>query len=149
MNNRSTDIAAGLAVLIFAAMFHFQSGELDGVSLIFPRGLTIFMTCGGLYLLAKGFISRVSKTDSEPVNLPRVVIISVGSIAYVLTITILGFYPASAFFLFIMAMILSDSRSTWKHRVMSSTLFSVVMCTSIWFVFAKLLSVPTPTGIFL
>ena len=32
---------------------------------------------------------------------------------------------------------------------MTSALFSGVMCVSIWLVFAKLLTVPTPAGIFL
>lgn len=148
MSRRSIDLAAGLAVLAFAGMFHIQSGELDGVSLLFPRGLIVFLVCGGVYLLVKSFRTQASDTESEPTNPLRIIIVSISSILYVLFITILGFYPATAAFLFATAMILADADGGWRRRIMASALFSGVMCCFIWLVFARLLSVPTPAGIF-
>lgn len=149
MNRRLADLAAGLAVLGFASMFLVQSEELDGMSLIFPRGLIVFLICGGVYLLIKSFRNRASHTDPEPTNLSRVITIAASSVLYVPLIIFLGFYPATAVFLFATATILADSGGNWRRRIMTSALFSGVMCVSIWLVFAKLLTVPTPAGIFL
>ena len=149
MNRRLADLAAGLAVLGFASMFLVQSGELDGMSLIFPRGLIIFLICGGVYLLIKSFRNRASHTDPEPASPSRVITIATSSVLYVPLIIFLGFYPATAVFLFATATILADSGGNWRRRIMTSALFSGVMCVSIWLVFAKLFTVPTPAGIFL
>lgn len=151
MRSRTTDIAAGLAVLAIAGMFQAQSGELDGVSLLFPRMLIIFMTVGGIYLIlnsfAKGRRSSAANEDSEPVKLKRVGLISVGSIVYVLVIPLLGFYPATILFLFGMAMILGDSDGATAKKALASAFFTAVLCLAVWMGFALMLNVPTPQSI--
>lgn len=148
MRSRTTDIAAGLASLAIAGMFQAQSGELEGVSLLFPRMLIIFLTLGGVYLVIKGIMTGASApADAEPVNVRRVVTISVGSVVYVLAIPLLGFYPASALFLFAMAMVLGDSTSDTARLAMLSAMFTAILCVAVWLGFALMLNVPTPQSI--
>jgi len=153
MISRTTDIAAGLAVLGIAGMFQAQSGELEGVSLLFPRMLIIFMTIGGLYLVAKGLIKgrkpSAATEDSEPVKLKRVGIISAGSVVYVLVVPLLGFYPATILFLFGMAMVLGDSTGDTVKKALASAFFTAVLCLAVWLGFALMLNVPTPQSIFM
>lgn len=155
MRSRTTDIAAGLATLAIAGLFQAQSGDLEGVSLLFPKMLIIFMTLGGAYIFASGLLTRPAnakdgacetKTE-EPVAVKRVVIIALGAIVYVGIIPLLGFYPATVLFLFGMSMILSDSNVTTVKKATASAAFTAVLCIAVWFGFALLLGVPTPQSV--
>lgn len=156
MRSRTSDIAAGLATLAIAGIFQAQTGDLDGVSLLFPKMLIIFMTIGGLYIFASGLLTRRTNVDEAPCELPakepvavkRVATIALGAMVYVGMIPLLGFYPASVLFLFCMAMILSDSSVTTAKKAMASAIFTVVLCVAVWFGFAFLLGVPTPQSMF-
>ena len=156
MRSRTSDIAAGLATLAIAGMFQAQCGDLEGVSLLFPRMLIIFLTLGGVYIFASGLLTRRASADAppcevpteEPVAVKRVVTIALGAMVYVGIIPLLGFYPASVLFLFCMAMILSDSSVTTAKKAMASAVFTVVLCVAVWFGFAFLLGVPTPQSMF-
>jgi len=156
MRSRTSDIAAGLATLAIAGIFQAQSGDLEGVSLLFPRMLIIFMTLGGVFVFASGLLTPRARVDEAPCELPaeepvavkRVASIALGSIVYVGIIPLLGFYPASVLFLFGMAMILSDSNVTTAKRALASAIFTVVLCVAVWFGFAFLLGVPTPQSMF-
>ena len=156
MRSRTSDIAAGLATLAIAGMFQAQCGDLEGVSLLFPRMLIIFLTLGGVYIFASGLLTRHASADAppceapteEPVAVKRVVTIALGAMVYVGIIPLLGFYPASVLFLFCMAMILSDSSVTTAKKAMASAVFTVVLCVAVWFGFAFLLGVPTPQSMF-
>lgn len=150
MRSRTTDIAAGLAVIAVAGMFQAQTGDLEGVSGLFPRMLIIFMTVGGAYLVVKGLLQgrkTAPDADAEPVNARRVTIISIGSIGYVLVIPLLGFYPASVLFLFSLAMILGDSHRDTARKALASAVFTAILCVAVWLGFALLLHVPTPQSV--
>ena len=152
MRRSVSDLAAGAFVFLVAAVFYYQSGELEGISLLFPQLLVVFMTAGGIYLMIKGILTRKKGddpiVDDEPVAFSRVGLISAGSMAYVLVIPFLGFYPATIVFLFGMGMLLNDAGvSTRKSAVMSATLM-IVVTFAVWAGFAWLLSVPTPGSIF-
>lgn len=155
MRSRTSDIAAGLATLAVAGMFQAQCGDLEGVSLLFPRMLIIFMTLGGVYIFASGLLTRPADTKDlscetkaeDPVAVKRVAIIALGAIVYVGIIPLLGFYPASVLFLFCMAMILSDSSVMTAKKALTSAVFTAVLCVAVWFGFAFLLGVPTPQSV--
>lgn len=156
MRSRTSDIAAGLATLAVAGIFQAQTGDLEGVSLLFPRMLIIFMTIGGVFIFVSGLLTRRASADDAPCELPpeepvaakRVATIALASIAYVGIIPVLGFYPASVLFLFCMAMILSDSNVTTAKKALASAIFTVVLCLAVWLGFALLLGVPTPQSMF-
>jgi hypothetical protein len=156
MRSRTFDIAAGLATLAVAGIFQAQSGDLEGVSLLFPRMLIIFMTIGGMFIFVSGLLTRRASVNDAPCELPpeepvaakRVATIALASIVYVGIIPVLGFYPASVLFLFCMAMILSDSNVTTARRALASAIFTVVLCVAVWLGFALLLGVPTPQSMF-
>ena len=152
MRSSIADMTAGAFVFLVAAIFYYQSGELEGISFLFPQMLIVFLTLGGIYLMIKGFLTRKRGTDrvinDEPVAIGRVAQISLGAIAYAIATPFLGFYPATIVFLFAMGMILNDAGvSTRKSAIMAATLM-VVVTFAVWAGFALLLSVPTPGSIF-
>ena len=125
-----------------------------GVARDYPIGLIIFTSLGGLFLLALGIRKRLSGSDSipenaEPTAYGRVAVILAASVAYAFLIYLVGFYLASAAFLFGSAMALSDVDAAGgrKKLVIASCIFTAVMCISVWLVFSKLLYVPTPEGL--
>jgi len=152
MRSSIADMASGAFVFLVAAIFYYQSGELEGISLLFPQILVVFLTIGGIYLMIKGFLTRKRGTDrvidDEPVAIGRVAQISLGAIAYAIATPFLGFYPATMIFLFVMGMILNDTGvSTRKSAIMSAALM-IIVTFAVWAGFAMLLSVPTPESIF-
>ena len=151
MRSGKSDILAALFIFVVALAFHLQSGELKGISLYFPRILLVFLTWGGVILMGLGIYKVVKKIRfeaGEPVAIPRVIIISIGSIAYVAIIPLLGFFPASAVFLFIMAMILRDTSVDTRKIALLAAVFATVLCLAVWIGFTVLLNVPTPPSIF-
>ncbi len=152
MRSSITDLVAGLFSLLIALAFYSQCGDLTGVSLMYPSLIIGFITLGGLYLLAQGLLKmrRGCDTiaDDEPVALKRVAMISVISMAYVVLIPLLGFYSASALFLFGAAMVLSDMGGGPAKTAVAAGILTAVMCLSVWGGFALLLGVPTPEGMF-
>lgn len=152
MRKSTADLAAGLFTLAVAGVFHHQSQELEGISLLFPQMLIIFLTLGGLFCVAAGLLKRRSGndevTDAEPVAVGRVAQIGAGSIGYVAVVPFLGFYPATIVFLFSMGMLLNDASQSTRKTAMAAGLFTVVLCLLVWLGFAVLLGVPTPQSVF-
>jgi hypothetical protein len=147
------DLAAGIFSLLFAAAFYVQISELKGVGRDYPLGLIIFITLGGLYLLIQGIRKRLSgrdtpPADAEPAAYGRVAIITAASVAYVLLVSLLGFYVASVAFLCASAMVLDDAGWGWKKSALAACMLTVIMCLAVWLGFTKLLYVPTPEGLF-
>ena len=152
MRSSVADITSGAFVFLVAAIFHYQSAELEGISLLFPQLLIGFMTVGGLYLIAKGFVTRKrgqdKVIDDEAVSVKRVSLISLGSVAYAVITPFMGFYPATVLFLFIMAMALNDAGVSTRKSALMATVLTVIVTLAVWAGFALLLSVPTPQSIF-
>ena len=151
MRSSTADLAGGAFALLFAAAFYVQSGELEGVGRHYPMGLIIFILLGGLCLLAQGMRTRLSGRDSPPANAEaaaygRVGVIAAASVAYVLLISLLGFYTASVIFLFGSAMALNDAGWGWQKSATAACALTVIMCLAVWLGFAKLLLIPTPEG---
>lgn len=153
MRKSTSDIAAGLFTLVVAGIFHHQSQELEGISLMFPQMLVIFLALGGVLCVAFGLRKRRLEddevTDAEAVAVGRVAQISVGSMGYVAAVPLLGFYPATLVFLFSMGMLLNDANQSTRKTAIAAGLFTVVLCLLVWLGFAVLLGVPTPQSIFL
>lgn len=152
MRNSTKDILAAVFCLLCAAIFLAQMEELEGVSLYFPSMLLIFIVVLSLGLLGNALLTlrkeQRQAADEEPVSWPRVGLISAGSIAYVAFIPMLGFYPASALFLLGMAWFLRDKSDARRKTVIAASLFTIVLCLSVWGGFTLLLDVPTPESVF-
>lgn len=152
MRSSTKDILAAVFCLLVALAFQMQTGNLEGISLYFPRMLLIFITVLSLGLLGNALITirkEQREADDEPVSWLRVGFISAGSIAYVAVIPLAGFYPASAVFLFVMAWLLRDRSHATLKVVLAASLFTIVLCFAVWGGFTMLLDVPTPESIFL
>ena len=152
MRKSTADISASLAVLAITAVFCTQICELDGITLYFPRLLLIFMGGGGLILLVKGIVGHMrnkpTSGEGEPVSIKRIGLITVCSLAYVLVIPILGFYPTTGLFLFGTALLLRDASDT-RTALKAAAMLTVILGVSVWAGFSLLLGVPTPEGLLL
>ena len=150
MRSSTTDLAAAVFSLVFAAIFYTQGTNLAGVSRLYPMCLIAFIAAGGLCLLLQGFHKRrqseAPPEGGEPVSLRRVGIICAISAAYAVLVDILGFYSASAIFLLGSAMLLHDAGG-WKKSVLAGCILTVIMCIAVWACFGLLLRVPTPEGL--
>ena len=152
MRSSTKDILAAGFCLLFALAFQVQTDDLEGISLYFPRILLVFITALSLGLLGNALLKirkEQQASEDEPVSWPRVCLISAGSIAYVAIIPMLGFYPASAIFLFAMAWVLRDKTVSMRKTLIAASMFTVVLCFAVWGGFGLLLNVPTPESIFL
>lgn len=150
MRSAKSDILAAVAILLIAGLFHWQSAGLTGISLYFPRMLIIFLTLGGLLLLGLGIYKLKTNfvaEGGEPMVMSRILLISAAGIINVVLIPLLGFYPASALFLFAMAMALRDTSASAKKTVLLGLVFALGLCLLVWVGFTILLNVPTPTSI--
>ncbi|MDR1488918.1 MAG: tripartite tricarboxylate transporter TctB family protein [Desulfovibrio sp.] len=151
MRSGVKDIAAGLFSLLAAAAFFCQSGDVEGVGLLYPQLIMGFIASGGVYLVALGLWKRRSGRDEagdgEAVARTRVAMIAVGSLAYALIIPLLGFYAASVVFLFGSAMALNDTGAGPRKAALSASVLTMIMCLAVWAGFSLLLHVPTPDGL--
>ncbi|MDR3320530.1 MAG: tripartite tricarboxylate transporter permease [Desulfovibrio sp.] len=143
------DVMSGFFVLLISVVFFTQIFELEDVGRSYALLLLAFITLMGLYLCFQGVLKRRRlaggvSSDEEPVNMRRVAVIVVASVAYAAFIPILGFYPSSSFFLCLSAIILNNSGGS---PYVAACLLTLIMCLAVWLVFAMLLGVPTPEGI--
>jgi hypothetical protein len=152
MRSSVKDVGAGLFALLAAAVFFSQSGDLEGVGLLYPQLIVGFITLGGLYLVGLGLWKWRSGRDradgDEPVAVGRVAMIAALSLAYILVIPLLGFYAASVAYLFGSAVALNDTGSGLRKAAISACVLTAVMCLAVWAGFSLLLHVPTPKGFF-
>jgi hypothetical protein len=151
MRSSVKDVGAGLFALLVAAVFFGQSGDLEGVGLLYPQLIVGFISLGGLYLVGLGLWKRRSGRDKtvndEAVAVGRVAMIAALSLAYILIVPVFGFYAASVIFLFGSAVALNDTGSSLRKSALSACVLTTVMCVAVWAVFSLLLHVPTPEGI--
>ncbi|MDR2799772.1 MAG: tripartite tricarboxylate transporter TctB family protein [Desulfovibrio sp.] len=154
MSERSSvkDIAAGLFSLLAVAVFFSQSGDVEGVGLLYPRLIMGFIALGGAYLVVLGLWKRRAGRDGagggDAVSVTRVAVIAACSLIYVLIIPLLGFYAASAVFLFGSAMALNDAAAGPRKAALAASILTMIMCLAVWAGFSLLLRVPTPDGLF-
>ncbi len=154
MRKSAEDIWAGVGFLAVAAAFGVQYGDAQGVSRVFPEALIAFITAGGVYFVLKGlWRRRAERRANEPAPAGehtawrRVAIITVLGVIYALLVTTLGFYTATVLFLIVASVMLDDPGRPMAKKILSGVVLAVLLSTFIWFVFTKLLLVPTPEGI--
>jgi hypothetical protein len=150
MRKGTSDLAAGAFFVGVGLVFLPETLTLEGVSAVLPELLVAGLLLGGVYLLALGAYRRLKTAgteESEPSSIPRILIIGIGSVAYVLAAPVLGFYASSFVFLFIMASILAVHDTGKVKAALTNIVFACIMCAFVWTSFNYLLSVPTPEGI--
>ena len=146
-----SDILAGLGFLGFAAAFWLAGRDLTGISRIFPQSLEIFLSLGGVALVAMGlrrFRTEAACPAEEPVVVWRVALITVSSMAYVLLIPVLGFYAASLVFMVSMGWVMAG-RGQGLRGPAKAVGFALLLCVLVYLVFTRALQVPTPEGLLL
>ncbi|MDR1856202.1 MAG: tripartite tricarboxylate transporter permease [Desulfovibrio sp.] len=146
-----THLLAGGFCLLSLLAFMPQLEALEGAGKSYPMLLLGFIGLCGVALLGLGILTRIKAkagnlvlAEEEDVAMRRVLTVAGLSLAYIALIPILGFYPASAIFLFGSAIILNDTETS---AVKAALILTAVMCFCVWGGFDKLLRVPTPVGI--
>lgn len=141
------DLLSSLCLIVLVAAFYFQTFELEGIGMLFPSILLVFLSAGAVYLGAKGFWklhARYRAEAPDPASFNRIAVISAASVVYVLLMPYLGFYPMSVIFLFGMTLLLRDSGVTWRHTLLNAFLVTVIITGAVYVTFTWLLNVPTP-----
>jgi putative tricarboxylic transport membrane protein len=150
-SSAKSDLLSALFTLALITPFILQFGELEGISLLFPRMLVCFMAVGALALFGMARLKSKASGDwslgGDKPHMGRVALISVASVAYIALVYPLGFYPASALFLFCAALCLHRSEGGWTRDVLVSLFFAALLCALVWGGFSRLLRVPTPEGL--
>jgi len=151
MRKSTTDLLCGLSFLGISALFGTQMMALEGVTRVFPLALLVVIAVGGLWFTGKGlYLRRAESTacDHEPVAWKKVGLIAAMSLLYALVVNVLGFFISSSLFIMFTSLLMGDKSRGMGHLVKVSAMFTVVFCLLLWVSFVKLLSVPTPTGMF-
>jgi putative tricarboxylic transport membrane protein len=150
-SSAKSDLLSALFTLVVITPFILQSGELEGVSLLFPQMLVCFMAVGALVLFGTAWLKGKASGDrslgGDKPHMGRVALISVASIAYMALMQPLGFYPASALFLFGTALCLHRGDGGRARDALVSLFFAALFCVLVWGAFSLLLRVPTPAGL--
>lgn len=144
------DLRAGLGFIGMALAFLFQYEGLEGVSRVFPETLTCLLLAGGVYFVLKGlWLRRRGGTppQEEHVAWPRVGIICLAALIYAALIPVLGFFAATALFIFCATLILGGHGQSAPRLACTAALFAVGFGLLIWAGFTMLLNVPTPSGL--
>ena len=152
MRKSTTDLLCGLSFLGISALFGSQMMGLKGVTRVFPQALLVVIAIGGLWFTGKGLYRRHMESkpecDHEPVAWKKVGLIAAMSLLYALIVNVLGFFTSSSLFILFTSLLMGDKSRGMGHLVKISATFTVVFCVLLWVSFVKLLSVPTPTGMF-
>lgn len=152
MRKSTTDLLCGLSFLGISALFASQMMDLEGVTKVFPQGLLVVITLGGLWFVGKGlYLRRAEKgtsCDHEPVAWKKVGLIAAMSLLYALVVNVLGFFISSGIFILCTSLLMGDKSRGMGHLGKVSATFTVVFCVLLWVCFVKLLNVPTPAGMF-
>lgn len=145
---RHPDRILGVAALVitgflFAWTFTFRIVDWDALGMAFwPR-----VTLGAMALLAVHFIlrGRLEKTRDPPALILRGFWIPIGGFAFIFAAAWLGFALASVIALTILTGVLAPRR---RWRWAAAVVLGLTWTAVAWLLFAGILSVPLPRGIF-
>jgi len=146
------DFLAVFFTMLVIAAFAAQTSELDELSFLFPLCLLVFLTAGSVLLFGRGFrrMKRWGLFPDEGGERPqarKVIVMAAGALLYALAIMPLGFYPATALFLFGMSYYQNSAAPSRLNRLGMALVVTGLLCALVWFGFTYLLSVPTPASI--
>ncbi len=165
MRKSQQDFWAGVIFLVISGAFYVQYDTLTGVSRVFPELLISFIGAGGVYFVLKGIIGELKHKKAtapapiaqesaghaseaeEKVSWSRIGIISLLSIILVFAVEYVGFFVSTFIFLATAYVLLGNKKSRY-NIFLRAFLFALPFSIGIWILFVKLLSVPTPTGLF-
>ena len=146
------DGLAGVGFIAIGLAFLVQYEGLEGVSRVFPEVLTGLILSGGGYFVLKALWLRYGRgagpVEREAVAWPRVGVICLVSAAYALLIPVLGFFAATASYIFCATLLLGGHGQGAGRLVRTAALFALGFSLIVWAGFTMLLNVPTPTGLF-
>lgn len=143
MNRKTKEIISLIVIYMIAFLFLFQSFGFKGDAGLFPKILSIIIIVLNTIQLVKVITGHLIEIKGkEELDGKKLVVILVASLAYVLSLQVLGFVVSSLIYL-ILAMYLLRVENK-KALVIISVLTIIVIYLS----FGVLLKVPIPKGIF-
>jgi hypothetical protein len=149
MRRANTDLLSGILGLAIAGVFWWGRGDVGRLSIMFPHALLILLATFSLALVVKGMVRPERRSIFAEGN--RAKIIGSGAILFVWVVAIpyTGFFLSSVAGFWGMACYLASSRRK-VTPLLAAKLFCVVLAevTFFYLIFAKLLYVPLPTGVF-
>ena len=146
------DIWSGVGFCGIALIFFVQYSDAEGVSRIFPEALISIIVAGGIYYLLKGFWElrreKGVKDDAPPENWGNIWWVTAMAILYASGIPFLGYWPCTFLFLMITYFGLVRKKINPAKALLIAALFGGGFSILVWLGFVKLMSVPTPSGLF-
>lgn len=146
----SKDRWLGIAAILVAAFFAWQTSKVAGSNFVgdpgpkvFPYAGCILMALCGLALLLKKPV-KSTRTFMTREELRRAAVLFVGYIVYVVLLWLIGLAATLPIVLFGISYLFSLSgKANWKK----SLLYAIVVAASIYLIYVVLLKCQVPTGI--
>lgn len=131
----------GAIVLLLVCVFAWKgSGRFPADASVFPRMVIAFLGILSAVMLAKTFIGPGATTSDRPffINGRRFAFTTIAILAYVLCVSVLGYFTATVVFLPVMAWCLG------YRQAGPLTLMTGTFCTVVFAVFVALFERPLP-----
>ena len=150
MDSKRIDIGVGVVLCVLSVAIFMYAEQYTGRGVntygpnFFPQALSVmlFLTSAALMVQAlRGHALKGLETINKP-GLIRAAVTLVISIAYLLIMDVLGFYIATAVFLYVVMMYLGQ-KNQWV-RISAS----VIVASAVYGIFHFFLKIPLPEGIF-
>ena len=145
----NTDAIGGALGLALTLSFWFGRGSWSPLSAMFPNTVIVALGVLSAALLIKSFVRpTIQKVFAEGSRL-RIVLTAVVLLAWIASMRFAGFYLSSlVFFAILTVYIASASRRVTLRNVGVWIVFVAAELAVLHFVFANLLAVRLPTGVF-
>jgi hypothetical protein len=145
----NTDAIGGALGVGLALLFWFGRGTWSPLSAMFPNAVIVTLAVLSLALLIKSFVRPAIQPVFATGSRTRIVVTAIALVAWVWSMRFLGFYLSSlVFFALLTVYIASSSRRVTLRNVGVWIVLVAAELAVLHYVFANLLSVRLPTGLF-
>jgi len=150
MDSKKIDTGVGLGLAVLSAAIYFSAEQYSAMGVnsygpnFFPQLLSVllFICSGALVFKAIRGTEESELEGFDTSGLIKVGITFAIAVLYIYAMQFVGFYVASALFLYSIMFVLG------KRNHLMTIAISVVIAAIVWFIFAYLLMIPVPYGIF-
>ncbi len=153
MRKSTADLGSGVGFLAIAGAFYYQLDKSsDGVSFIFPALLIAIIAWGGVYYLIKGALERRRECPEGGCvgeHWGNIFWVAFMAVVYAAAIPYAGYWVSTGLFLAITYFVLVFRNGSPAKALVHAVLFGGGFSLLVWLGFVKLMSVPTPQGMFM
>lgn len=149
MSMRMVNIISGIITLAVSFIFWNDAAGIRPPAHIYPKTIIAIAAFLGVALLVQGIFFPKNVAQTKPfagLKYKRVLLTIIATIIYYFSLTFIGFYVSSFFYIIVLTWLLGTREVGVKVFAKLGT-FSIIVMVLIYLAFKVFLSVPTPTGI--